>query len=110
MVGAMAGFIWLLGVVMKSPRAARWNMIFLLLVAVMALQIILPDGHPLREATGGDARLWALIVALGFAIYGYSLLLRRLRARAQLLRTCSAKSFIATAVLGCPRRARLPRR
>ena len=84
MVGTMAGFIWMLGVVMKSPRAARWNMIFLLLVAVMALQIILPDGHPLREATGGDARLWALIVALGFAIYGYSLLLRRLRARAQL--------------------------
>lgn len=80
MVATMAGFIWLLGVFMKTPRAARWNMIFLLLVCVMALQILLPDRHPLREATGGDARLWGLIIAGGFVVYGYVLILRRLRA------------------------------
>jgi len=81
MVGAMAAVIWLTGVFTKTPTSARWNMIFLLLVCVMALQIVLPDGHPLRQATGGDARLWGVLIAFGFAIYGYALVLRRLRAK-----------------------------
>lgn len=81
MVGAMAAVLWLTGVVMKTPTAARWNMIFLLLVAVMALQIILPDGHPLREATGGDARLWAMIIVVGLGVWGYSKWLRKLRSK-----------------------------
>ncbi|SEW27627.1 Molybdopterin or thiamine biosynthesis adenylyltransferase [Cognatiyoonia koreensis] len=83
MVGTMVAVIWLTGVVMKTPRSARWTMILLLLVCVMALQIALPQGHPLREATGGDARLWALVIAFGLGIWGYSILLGRLKARVQ---------------------------
>ena len=71
MVAAMAAAIWGIGVAMGTPKRARWIMIGLLLVAVMALQLALPDRHPLREATGGDVRLWALIVAFGVMILGY---------------------------------------
>ena len=81
MVGAMAAVIWGIGVAMGTPRNARWIMIGILLVAVIALQLVLPDGHPLREATGGDARLWLLIVAFGGIVWAYRLLLGRLKAR-----------------------------
>lgn len=81
MVGAMSATLWGIGVAMGAPRQARWNMIALLIVAVMALQIVLPDGHPLREATGGDARLWGLILAFAAVVIGYSTFLRKLKQR-----------------------------
>lgn len=83
MVGAMAAVLWLTGVAMNTPRNARWNMILLLLVAVMALQVVLPDGHSLREATGGDVRLWGLIIVFGLGVWGYSKGLARLRAKVE---------------------------
>lgn len=79
MVGSMVAVLWFTGVAMKTPTSARWIMILLLLVIVMALQIILPAGHSLREATGGDARLWALVVVFGLCVWGYSKGLGRLR-------------------------------
>jgi molybdopterin/thiamine biosynthesis adenylyltransferase len=54
----------------------------LLMVAVVALHILLPDGHVLREATGSDAALWIFIICIGLLIWGYSVLLSRVRARA----------------------------
>jgi molybdopterin/thiamine biosynthesis adenylyltransferase len=39
---------------MGVPRAARLNMLGLLYVAVLAVQVAMPEGHPLREATGGS--------------------------------------------------------
>ncbi len=81
MVGAMAAALWGVGIAMKTPYHARWSMIGILLVAVMMLHIVLPDGHPLRMATGGDARLWGLFIAFGFMIWGYRRFLRGLRAR-----------------------------
>ncbi|MBE0412081.1 molybdopterin-synthase adenylyltransferase MoeB [Yoonia sp.] len=81
MVGAMIAALWGIGAVMKAPHQARWTMIAILLVAVMVLQLVLPAGHPLRAATGGDARLWGLVIAFGFIVWGYRQLLRRLRAR-----------------------------
>lgn len=81
MVGAMAAALWVIGWAMKVPYAVRMNMLALLLVGVMLVHVILPDGHPLRMATGGDARLWAIIFGFGAIIWGYSKLLRRLRAR-----------------------------
>ena len=83
MVAVMAAVIWGIGWAMDTPKRARWIMIALLLVAVMAVQIALPDGHPLRAATGSDPRLWALVIVFAALILGYRGLLRRLRARAQ---------------------------
>ena len=56
-------------------------MLGLLYVVVLMVQIVLPVGNPLREATGGGAAGWLILggfVALGF---GYGLGLRWLRSR-----------------------------
>lgn len=83
MVAAMAAVLWGTGMAMGTPKSARWTMIALLLVIVMIIQVLLPNGHPLREATGGDVRLWALIIAFGAIIFGYRKLLGALRAKAE---------------------------
>lgn len=81
MVGAMAAALWGIGTVMKAPYAVRWNMMGILLIGVIVIQLILPDGHPLRMATGGDARLWGLLIAFGVVVWGYRKMLGNLRAR-----------------------------
>ncbi|MEO0931693.1 MAG: molybdopterin-synthase adenylyltransferase MoeB [Pseudomonadota bacterium] len=81
MVGAMAATLWGIGIAMKVPYAVRWNMMGILLVGVMMIHVILPNGHPLRLATGGDARLWGILIAFGFMVWGYRKLLGNLRAR-----------------------------
>jgi molybdopterin/thiamine biosynthesis adenylyltransferase len=67
---------------MGTPKRARWTMIGLLLALVVIIQITLPDGHALREATGGDVRLWILIAAFGGIAFGYRKLLQALRSKA----------------------------
>ena len=81
MVGTMVIALWVIGWAMKVPRAARWNMTAVLLLAVMIIHVVLPDRHPLRMNTGGDARLWALVLGFGLIIWGYRRLLAALRAR-----------------------------
>jgi molybdopterin/thiamine biosynthesis adenylyltransferase len=81
-VGAMALAIWIAGAVMGTPRQARLLMLGILLTAVLALHVVLPDGHPLREATGQDPRLWLLLVAGVAAAWGYTQVLGRVRAEA----------------------------
>ena len=83
LVGAMCATLWGIGMAMGAPRQARWTMIALLLVAVLAGHVILPDGHPLREATGSDARLWLLILGFGALFFGYGRILARVRSKAQ---------------------------
>lgn len=56
-VAFLAAVLWGIGALMRVPHAARFYMLGLLFVIVLALQIILPDGHPLREATGGSPAL-----------------------------------------------------
>ncbi len=82
-VVAMAATLWGIGVAMGTPRKARWTMIGLLLVAVIAVQIILPDGHPLRENTGGDARLWGLLLGFAAIAFGYRMLFQLIKEKAQ---------------------------
>lgn len=83
LVAAMAAALWGIGMAMGAPKSARWNMIGLLFVAVMVVQLVLPDGHPLRQATGADARLWGLLLAFAAIVWGYSQILGRLKARAR---------------------------
>lgn len=82
-VFAMAAVLWGTGMAMGTPKRARWVMIGILFAAVILIQVTLPNGHPLREATGGDVRLWALLLAFGGIAIGYRRLLRGLRNRAQ---------------------------
>ena len=83
LVAAAAGAVWGIGAWMGTPRNARWLMLGLLYVAVLAVQVALPPGAALKEATGGSAAFWLLAGVFGVAAFAYRGLLRRLRARAR---------------------------
>ncbi len=78
----LASALWGLGVAMKTPVQARLYALGLLYVAVLAVQVALPEGHPLREATGGSPGLWLLLGAALVLVLVYRALLTRLRGRA----------------------------
>ncbi len=68
---------------MKAPYRARWLMIGLLYVLVLALQVALPDGHPFRMATGESPALWLIIGGFAALAVGYRAILRKLKGRAE---------------------------
>jgi molybdopterin/thiamine biosynthesis adenylyltransferase len=82
LVGLMAAAIWFTGRALGTPAQARLLMLGILLTAVLALHVVLPDGHPLREATGRDPRLWLLLVAAVAVAWVYSRFLGRVKAEA----------------------------
>ena len=91
-VAFLAAVLWGIGALMRVPYAARFYMLGLLFVIVLALQIILPDGHPLREATGGSPALWLMIaggVVLGLL---YRLGWQQLKRRAEAIETARAET------------------
>lgn len=77
----LAAALWGLGALMGTPRTARWIMIGLLIVAAIGIQLVFPDGHPLREATGGSAALWLIVVGIAALVWAYGALIARLRHR-----------------------------
>lgn len=81
LVIGVAAVIWTIGHLMKVPRGARFNLLGLLYVAVLMVQVVLPEGHPLREATGGNAAGWLILGGLIALGVGYVLILRRVKAR-----------------------------
>ncbi len=82
LVLALAALLWGVGHLMGAPRSARILMIGLLYIAVLALHLLLPDGHPLRMATGESAALWLIVGGFAVLVWGYRRVLAGLRARA----------------------------
>ena len=80
---ALAAFIWWGGAYLGWGRAMRASLLAVLFVAVMALQLTLPEGHGLRDATGGSAALWLMLAGAGLLAAGYGWIISRLKARAQ---------------------------
>ena len=78
---AFAGGLWALGWHFGTPRSARWTMIGLLYVAVLALLLVLPEGHPLAVALGESFGEWLTLGALAGAVWIYSEGLKKLRGR-----------------------------
>jgi len=72
LVLTMAAALWGIGIVTKTPVGPRLTMIAILYLAVVAMHLVLPDGNPLRTATGHSAAPWLM---LGGAI-GLTLLYR----------------------------------
>lgn len=66
LVLVLALALWGAGIAFRIPPRQRGMAISLLLVGVILAQLVLPDGHPLREATGGSAAPWLLLA--GFAV------------------------------------------
>src|SRR6056297_2297803 len=81
LVLVLAAGLWFFGRFIGAPVTARFQMIALLYVAVLALNVALPPGHPLREATGGSAGEWVVLGVLGAAVWAYRAGLTRLRTR-----------------------------
>ncbi|WP_298844051.1 molybdopterin-synthase adenylyltransferase MoeB [uncultured Roseobacter sp.] len=79
----LAAVLWGIGHLMGAPKSARASMIGLLYVAVLALHLVLPDGHPLRMATGESPALWLIVGGFAIISFAYRQVLRRLRSRAE---------------------------
>ena len=73
--------LWLLGAALGSPKRMRWVMIGFLWLAVVALNLGLPDGHPLRMSTAESAAPWLLLGGFAALVMVYRVVLSRLRAR-----------------------------
>ncbi|MEQ9259540.1 MAG: HesA/MoeB/ThiF family protein [Roseovarius sp.] len=82
LVLAMAAVLWGVGMAMGAPHRLRWGMIGMLWAGVVLLHLILPDGHPLRMATGESAALWLMVGGFAALVLAYRWGLRKLRARA----------------------------
>ncbi|WP_299589815.1 HesA/MoeB/ThiF family protein [uncultured Tateyamaria sp.] len=83
LVFALAAVLWGIGAAMKTPRRARWLMIGILYVLVLAVQVALPSGHPLRMATGESPAFWLILGGFAALVLAYRYGLRALRNRAQ---------------------------
>jgi molybdopterin/thiamine biosynthesis adenylyltransferase len=83
LVFALAAFLWGMGALMRAPYSARFMMIGVLYVAVLGLHVALPDGHPLRMATGESPAFWLILGGFLALAAVYRALLIRLRNRAQ---------------------------
>lgn len=82
LVLSLAAALWGIGVVMKAPVRLRLGMVLALWLGVVGLHLALPDGHPLRLATGGEARVWLAFGVVAGLVAGYRALVLRLRVRA----------------------------
>ncbi|MGR3623438.1 HesA/MoeB/ThiF family protein [Pseudophaeobacter sp.] len=79
----VAALIWWGGRFLQLPRALRLALLGLLFLAVLSLQLTLPEGHGLRQATGGSAELWLMLGGFGLLAAGYGRIISGLKARAQ---------------------------
>ena len=79
---ALALGLWLLGALIGVSHAKRWFLIALLYGAVVIAHLVLPDGVPLRVATGGSVKPWLILAGLAAVVVAYRAVLRQLRAKA----------------------------
>ncbi len=82
LVLGLAAVLWGLGHLLRLPLQARWMLIGLLYVAVLGVQVALPEGHTLREATGKSPALWLILAGIAGLALAYRQGLMALRARA----------------------------
>ncbi|WP_108860802.1 molybdopterin-synthase adenylyltransferase MoeB [Ruegeria sp. Alg231-54] len=78
----LAGALWGIGYVAGVSRTARSVSVSVLLIGVLVIQLTLPDGNPLREATGGSAALWLILGGAAVLVLSYGKVLKTLRNRA----------------------------
>ncbi|NIZ14663.1 molybdopterin-synthase adenylyltransferase MoeB [Phaeobacter sp. HF9A] len=83
LVLGLAGLIWWGGQLAGVQRGIRLALLVVLFAAVIAIQLTLPEGAPLRMATGGSARLWLILLGCAALIGGYAAAVRQLRNRAE---------------------------
>ena len=92
LVLVMAAVLWGIGAAMGTPRRLRWGMIAGLWAGVTLAHLVLPAGHPIRVATGGEAALWLMLGGAAALVLAYRAGLGRLRARAGARAAVAAQS------------------
>jgi len=78
----LAAALLLLGRQMRVSAGAQAAVLGVLVLAVLAIHLSLPDGHPLRAATGGGLANWGILAGLATLAAVYVVGLRVLRRRA----------------------------
>ena len=79
------GFVilaWVVGGRMGLPRQARWLMIALAYVGILAALIALPEDSPLRAAFGEPLAVWGALGLIAVVVWGYRHVLGRLKSQA----------------------------
>lgn len=84
LVFLMAAALWGIGAAMGAPRMTRLTMIGALYVGILIIHLTLPDGSPLRMATGESASLWLILGGFAVLVVAYRRVLRALRNRAEI--------------------------
>lgn len=83
LVLALCVLLWSVGHLMGAPKSLRLIMIAVLYVGIVVSHLVLPDGHPLRLATGEDPAVWLLLGGFVGLFLIYRQLLTKLRGRAE---------------------------
>lgn len=96
LVLALAIGLWGLGAVMQVPLRPRLIMIGLLYAGVLAVHLILPEGHALRVSVGGTPQGWLALGGVGALVAAYLVFLRKLRQRARPAQTADEGPFSAS--------------
>ncbi|WP_435660577.1 HesA/MoeB/ThiF family protein [Leisingera caerulea] len=79
----LAALIWWGGRFLGLPRNLRLGLLAVLFAAVLAVQLTLPVGHPLREGTGGSAAPWLMLGGFALVAGFYARIVTALKTRAQ---------------------------
>lgn len=85
-LGIMA-VVWGLGRALRLPGGVVWAVVGLIYVAVVLVQLVFPEAHPLRTATGGGPAGWLILGAVVLLVAGYARGLGWLRQRARTAET-----------------------
>jgi len=83
LVLVLAAGLWGVGYIAGVSRTARVTSVSVLMAGVILSHLVLPSGHPLREATGGSAALWLMLAGAAALVMVYGKGLKALRNRAQ---------------------------
>ena len=78
---ALAAGFGVLALILRLPRRVLWAVFGCLLAGAVLVHLILPEGHALRVAVGGDWRAWALPGVIAALALAYRAVLQKLRAR-----------------------------
>jgi len=82
LVFALLALIWWGGAALRIQPAIRNLAMLAVLVAAIAVNHFLPDGHVVRQVTGQDPRFWYLVLLLGSIAIGYGYFVKFLRREA----------------------------
>ncbi len=83
LVLTLAAGLWGIGYIAGVSRNARMASVGTLLVGVIIAQLVLPEAHPLRQATGGSAAMWLILAGSAVLVLLYGRGVKALRNRAE---------------------------